>query len=134
MYRKTGRINLSSLRMQNSFYEPQTNASANTTCSLGCGSMRSLDTHVCRAGGNGNESNRGEGKTSERANDRASERDSLESVRTPWPARRDRLSHLLPAYSRSREGGRKCRCCLRTLESQARSSFPTTDEERARRR
>lgn len=40
-----------------------------------------------------------------KANERTTERDSLESVRTPWPARRDRLSHLLPAYSRSREGG-----------------------------
>jgi len=43
-----------------------------------------------------------------KANERTTERDSLESVRTPWPARRDRLSHLLPAYSRPREGGRKC--------------------------
>lgn len=60
-----------------------------------------------------------------KANERTTERDSLESVRTPWPARRDRLSHLLPAYSRPREGGKEMpRCCLQTLESPARSSFP----------
>lgn len=89
-----------------------------TICSLGRGSMRARHARVAQVG---TVTNRIAGK----ANERTTERDSLESVRTPWPARRDRLSHLLPAYSRSREGGRKCWCCLRTLESQARSLFPT---------
>lgn len=123
---KTGRaVNLSSLRMQNSFYKLQTNASAIRFAVLGCGSMRSRHARVAQVG---TVTNRIAGK----ANERTTERDSLESVRTPWPSRRDRLSHLLPTYSHSREGGRKCRCCRRTLESQARSSFPT-DERRAAR-
>lgn len=39
-----------------------------------------------------------------KVNEQTAERGSLESVRTPWPARRDRLSRLLPAYSHSHEG------------------------------
>lgn len=111
-------VNLFSLRMQSSFYESQTRTPSR--CDLQPWLRKYASRHA-RVAQVGTVTNRIAGK----ANERTTERDSLESVRTPWPARRDRLSHLLPAYSRSREGGRKCRCCLRTLESQARSSFPT---------
>lgn len=84
MHRKTGRIvNLSSLRMQNNFYKPQTNASAIRFAVLAAEVCE--PTRTCRAGGNGNESNREEGK---RANDRARliRECSYSMASAPWPA------------------------------------------------
>lgn len=65
-----------------------------------------------------------------KANERTTERDSLESVRTPWPARRDRLSHLLPAYSRSREGEGNAGVACELLSHKQGRRFRRTSAER----
>lgn len=69
--------------MQSSFYKPQTDASALWFAALAAEVCE--PTRTCRAGGNGNESNRGEGK---RANDRARliRECSYSMVSAPWPA------------------------------------------------
>jgi len=99
--------------MQNSFYAfaiPRFAALAAEVCK---------PTRTCHTGGNGNESNREEGK---RANDRARliRECSYSMASAPWPA----FSFTSSIFSSAWGGKEMPWCCLQTLESPARSSFP----------